>query len=45
MKNLTKLLALLLALVMVLSVMAGCAKQEEAPAEEPAKTEQEPATE
>ncbi|MCI5993306.1 MAG: ABC transporter substrate-binding protein [Clostridiales bacterium] len=41
MKNLTKLLAL----VMVLSVMAGCAKQEEAPAEEPAKTEQEPATE
>ena len=45
MKNLTKLLALLLALVMVLSVMAGCAKQEEAPAEEPAQTEQEPATE
>ena len=46
MKNLTKLLALLLALVMVLSVMAGCAKQEEAPAEEPAKAEtEEPATE
>ena len=45
MKNLTKLLALLLALVMVLSVMAGCAKQEEAPVEEPAKTSQEPATE
>lgn len=42
MKKFTKLLALLLALVMVLSVMAGCAKQEETPTEEP-KTE-EPAT-
>ena len=40
--KLTKLVALLLALVMVFGVMAGCAKQEPAPVE---KAEEAPAAE
>lgn len=46
MKKATKLLALLMALAMLLSLFTACAAKQEAPAEEaPAQTEQQPETE